>query len=209
MGARSNACSELTRFWLQARHGCFTDESVPVPVPYGSSDIDLLTLRPDSQRIQLPSGAWVGPRLIVETKDEHDWEPLGKEFGAAVRSDVGKMGELRFVPKDVKGVKFTMLRQQHYERATTLFGTDDFDRLFVVHALDPSVRAEVCPALAERWRVHWLTVPELVQDLVAWYRTYPRPATLRHFLVGDMLHLLLGFCRMDLPPTPPTQPPAT
>ena len=71
MANRGNACSELTRFWLQARHGCFTDESVPVAVPYASSDIDLLALRPDGTPFELPNGTQVGPRLIVETKDEH------------------------------------------------------------------------------------------------------------------------------------------
>jgi hypothetical protein len=152
---------------------------------------------------------WVGPRLIVETKNEHDWEPQGNEFGAALRSDVGKMGEQPFVPKGVKGVKFTMLREQHYERASALFGTDDFDRLFVVHALDPATRAELCPALAARWRIYWVTLPEIVADLVGWYRRHSRPATLRHTLVGDLLHLLLGFCRMDLPPaSPPLSPTA-
>ena len=33
MAARSNALGELTRFWLQARHGCLIDESVAVRVP--------------------------------------------------------------------------------------------------------------------------------------------------------------------------------
>jgi len=71
MANRGNACSELTRFWLQARHGCFTDESVPVAVPCASSDIELLALRPDGTPFELPNGTQVGPRLIVETKDEH------------------------------------------------------------------------------------------------------------------------------------------
>lgn len=206
MATRSNACSELTRFWLQARHGCFTDESVPVAVPYGSSDIDLLAMRPDFKPLQLPNGALVGPRLIVETKDEHDWEPSGKEFGAFLKADISKMGDLPFVPREVKGVKFTMLRQQHYEQATALFGTVDFDRLFVVHALDAQVRRELGPRLAEHWRIHWITIPELVVDLEHWYGTHPRPATLRHSLVGDLLHLLLGFCQLSIPMKPPAPP---
>jgi hypothetical protein len=81
MPTRTNACSELTRFWLEARHGCLVGEGVPVPVPYALSDIDLLALHPQQQTIQLPSGQLVGPRLIIETKDEHDWEPTGREFG--------------------------------------------------------------------------------------------------------------------------------
>jgi len=140
---RNIACSELTRFWLRTRHGCLTDESIPVAVPYASSDIDLVALRPDLKPFPLPSGVAAGPRLIVETKDEHDWEASGAEFGACLRADVDKMGDMGFIPKGVKGVKFTMLRQQHYEKAVPLFETDDFDRLFVVHALDDKVRREL------------------------------------------------------------------
>ena len=145
-----------------------------------------------------PSGAPLGPRIIVETKDEHDWEPTGREFGRLLSADVQQMGDGRFLPRGTKGVKFSMLRQEHFERATTLFGTDDFDRLFVVHAMDSAVLAEVGPTLAER-RIHWLTVPEVVDDLVTWYRDHRRPAALRNTLVGDLFHLFVGFCKLDLP----------
>src|SRR4051812_41396752 len=99
MAARSNAISEMTRFWLQARHGCLVDESVAVKVPGGNSDIDLVAMRPDGGRIALPDATILGPRVIVETKDEHDWDSSGGEFGANLRSDVVKMGDLLFVPK--------------------------------------------------------------------------------------------------------------
>lgn len=200
MGTRSNACSELTRFWLQVRHNCLVDESIPVEVPYALSDIDLIALRPDLGQFPLPNGVLVGPRLIVETKDEHDWDSTGKLFGADLRRDVALMAEHPFIPKGVKGVKFNMLRQQHYEKATTLFSTNDFDRLFVVHALDPQVRADIAPTLAERWRIHWVTIRELVADLLPWYKLHPRPAGLRHSLIGDLLHLLVGFCHLDITP---------
>lgn len=44
MAARSNAISEITRFWLQARHGCLVSEAIPVRVPYffGTADFDRL-----------------------------------------------------------------------------------------------------------------------------------------------------------------------
>ncbi|MEA2527634.1 MAG: hypothetical protein QOF73_4861, partial [Thermomicrobiales bacterium] len=42
MATRSNACSELVRFWLEARHGYLVGEGIPVPVPHGLSDIDLV-----------------------------------------------------------------------------------------------------------------------------------------------------------------------
>lgn len=81
MPTRTNACTELVRLWLEARHGCLLAESVPVPVPYALSDIDLVAMKPDGQPLQSPSGRTIGPRLIVEAKDEHDWDPTGREFG--------------------------------------------------------------------------------------------------------------------------------
>ena len=198
MSARSNAIAELTRFWLQARHGCLVDEGLPVPVPYALSDIDLVSLRADLTPFALPDGLAIGPRVIVETKDEHDWEPTGGEFGALLRADVQKMADGKFVPSGEKGVKFTMLRQEHYEKAAEFFGTDDFDRLFVVHAIDPAVRAELAQTLADR-RIRWVTIVEVVEDLQGWYRAHPRKAGLCHTLVGDLWHLLVGFCNFQKP----------
>ena len=200
MANRSNACSELTRFWLEARHGCLVGEGIPVKVPYALSDIDLVALHPLGHVIALPTGGTVSPRLIIETKDEHDWEPSGREFGALLRSDVEKMGDWPFVPRGGKQVKFSMLREEHYERAITLFGNDDFDRLFVVHAIAPDVLADLGPHLAQR-RIYWLTVPEIVRDLLIWYRGHERPTALRNTLVGDLFHLLVGFCGLELPDT--------
>jgi hypothetical protein len=198
MAARSNACSELTRFWLEARHDLLVGEGIPVPVPYALSDIDLVAIQPQGHSIELPSGVSIGPRIIVETKDEHDWEPTGREFGRFLSADVEHMGEGRFLPRGAKGVKFSMLRQEHFDRAMALFGTEDFDRLFVVHAIDSVVLADLGPALAER-RIYWLTVPEVVRDLMKWYGDHRRPAALRNTLVGDLFHLLVGFCKLDLP----------
>ena len=65
MAARSNAISELTRFWLQTRHGCFVDEAIPVKVPHAHSDIDLAALRSDLQSWSLPNGAPI-IRAIIE-----------------------------------------------------------------------------------------------------------------------------------------------
>ena len=155
MPTRSNACSEVVRFWLQSRHGHLIDEAIPVPVPYALSDIDLVAYQPRGESVRLPDDSTIGPRLIVETKDEHDWEPLVREFGQLLRADLQKMDGNQFIRRGAKGVKFTMLRREHYERAVALFGTDDSDRLFVVHALDPVVRLELANALKQR-RIHVL-----------------------------------------------------
>ena len=148
MATRSNALSELTRFWLEARHGCLVQESIPVPVPYAQSDLDFLAMHPRGESVALPDGAQIGPRFIVETKDEHDWEPLGKAFAADLLGDLNKLNkESGCIPPGTKGVKFSMLRTQHAERAAGIFGTPDFDRLFVVHAIDRSTLAPVAAAM--------------------------------------------------------------
>ena len=196
MAARSNALSELTRFWLQTRHGCLINEAVPVKVPYAHSDIDLVALRPDIQPWPLPDGTLI-TRAIIETKDEHDFDPGGRDFGIRLRADVAIMGNHLYIPENKKA-NFTMLRQQHYEKAATLFGTTDFDRLFVVHALDPQIRSEICPFLANNKRIHWLTTREMVLDLYQWYKQLENRATLRHSFVGDVWHLLVGYCGLKL-----------
>ena len=192
MAAWSNAISELTRFWLQTRHGCLVNEAIPVKVPHAHSDIDLAALRPDLQSWSLPNGTQI-IRAIIETKDEHDFDPDGRDFGKRLRADVKVMGDDLHISAEQKAC-FSMLRQQHYETATTFFGTTDFDRLFVVHALDQQVRMELCPSLAMHKRIHWLTVREVVMDLQQWYEQHSNPATLRHTLMGDLWHLLIGYC---------------
>jgi hypothetical protein len=197
MPTRSNACSELVRFWLQSRHGHLIDEAIPVPVPYALSDIDLVAYHPRGESIRLPGGSAVGPRLIVETKDEHDWDSSGREFGKALRADVQKLAEATSIPRGAKGVYFSMLRQEHFERATAIFGTDDFDRVFALHAVDQPTRRELAPVLARR-RIYIVTIPEVVRDLLEWYVAHQRPAGLRQTLVGDLIHLLVGFCGLRL-----------
>jgi hypothetical protein len=93
MAARSNACSELTRFWIEARHGCLVTEGTPVPVPYNQSDLqsdlDFVAIQLSLKPFWLPTGQAIGPRLIIEMKDEHDFDPKGREFGKWLRSDLG------------------------------------------------------------------------------------------------------------------------
>ena len=194
MAARQNALSELTRFWLEGRHGCFVRESVPVPVPHNQSDIDFMALRADGQKISLPTGDSVGPRLIVESKDEHDFDPKGKDYGKRLLRDLEAMGDGLYVLRNYPSkVGFTMLKQQHYDKATGIFGTNDFDRVFVVHALDEGVRKQVTDRMRQK-RVFWITVHELLHDLQQWYKKHNRPAGLRFTLTGDLFHLLFGYC---------------
>jgi hypothetical protein len=194
MPTRSNALTEVTRLWLQTRHGCLVDESVPVPVKYGLSDLDLVAIKPDLTTFKLPNGVLVGPRLIVETKDEHDWEPTGKDFGNMFEADVKKMGDQAYIPtKDSKGTKFTMLREEHFAVASKLFGTKEFERLFVVHNIQLDIKARIAAQTHER-SIYIVTAHEVVGDLLDWYRDHPRKAALRNTLTGDLWHLLIGYC---------------
>lgn len=199
MAGRQNALSELTRFWLEGRHGCFVRESVPVPVPYGQSDIDFMALRPDGSQIQLPTGDLISPRVIVECKDEHDFDPKGTNFGKHLLADIEAMDDCRFVASDhPHKVGFSMLKQQHFEVASRIFGSDEFDRVFVVHALADGVRRETAERLRQKG-IFWLTVHEILADLRAWYEKHERPAGLRYTLTGDLFHLLFGYCRLTSP----------
>jgi len=189
--------SELTRFWLEIRHGCVIRESLPVAVRYGLSDMDLVGIRTNLTPFALPSGVRVGPRIIVESKDEHDFDPSGKDYGKRLIADIEKLAGNRFIPADISGVRFVMLRQQHYKVAEALFGSDDFDRLFVVHALDEEIRQKYAPKMQEK-RIHWITVHEMLADLELWYRKHQRPAGLRNTLMGDLFHLLFGYCKVSI-----------
>lgn len=92
-----------------------------------------------------------------------------------------------------------MLREQHFRKAHTLFGSSDFDRLFVVHAIDSIALSSIDQILLEK-RIHWTTIGVVVQDLLDWYKSHPKPTTLRHSLMGDVWHLLFGFCGADIVP---------
>lgn len=196
MASRSNALAELTRFWLQDRHGCLVRESVPVRVHGGTSDLDFVAQHPAGQ----PWGGTLIPptvHAIVETKAEHDYDPLGREFARMLNADVALIGAGPYAPTGTK-LKFSMLRTEHFQTAQALFGHNAFARIFVVHALDRSLCAAAIDQLAAHG-VYWITARELVADLVAWYPTYTNRPGLRHTLVGDLLHLLIGYLGMTLP----------
>jgi len=195
MAARSNAGTELTRLWLEHRHGCLVRESVQVPVRRSYSDIDFIAVHRTQEKILLPNGANIDPRLAVETKDEHDG-PSGGEFGKLLRADFSKIMNEGFIPLGTVDINFTMLKAEHFHVASKFLGTTDFDRLFIVHALDDTTRAEVCSVLATRHRIHWLTIPEMVTDLFHWYESVDKAerVSLRNTLSGDLFHLLVGYC---------------
>lgn len=129
----------------------------------------------------------------MEGKDEHDYDAKGREYGKRLLKDMEALGDGRFVPSDhPEKVGFTMLKQQHFEVASRTFGTDDFDRVFVIHALAEGTRQQVTDLLGKK-RIFWITVHELLHDLRTWYGTHERPAGLRHTLMGDLFHLLFGY----------------
>jgi hypothetical protein len=199
MGERQNAISELTRFWLQAKNKCLIYESLPVPVPYNQSDIDFLAVKGNMEKIELPGNIKLGPYLIVETKDEHDWEPKGKEFAKLFVSDIDKMEGSLYVPEKTQ-CKFTMLRQEHYAKANEFFGNNTFDRLFVLHAIDKNIFTFEIEQSLNANQIYIITISEIVEDLYKWYKTHKRCSGLRNSMTGDMWHLLVGFCGFKPPP---------
>lgn len=147
-------------------------------------------------RIALPNGTTIGPPLAVETKDEHDGVSA-RDFGKMLVADTERMGPSGVIVRGAKGIKFTMLKEEHFDVAREFFETEDFDRLFIVHGLDTEVRETICRGLAEQHRIHWLTIPEMVQDLYCWYENASRAEriAMRNVLTGDLFHLLVGYCR--------------
>lgn len=195
MPARNNAMSELVRFWLESRHGCLVKESVPVKVPHNYSDIDLVAIRPDLHPWVLPDGTPI-TRAIVETKDEHDFDKNGRDFGRRLKYDNSVLKNDLCTPRGIR-VNFSMLRYEHYKVAEELFGTNEFDRIFVVHELDKTVRSELCPNLKGK-KIHFLTINDVIIDVNAWYKNLEKKSPLRNMLVGDIWHLLVGYCGESL-----------
>lgn len=193
MSSRNNALSAITKFWLEYRHGYLVRESIPVPVKCALSDIDLLAMHPKGAKLHLPGGGQIGSRIIVETKDEHDWEPTGKEFAKLLQQDVAQLSPEGYVSAEVRGIKFSMLREQHFRCAEKIFGTSDFDRLFVVHAIDPAFFTPMKFRLADA-RIFWISICDIAHDLLVWYDQHSRRAELRQDLTADFFHLLVGFC---------------
>jgi hypothetical protein len=196
MASRSNALAELTRLWLQERHGCLVRESVPVRVKRGTSDIDFVALHP-------AGAAWGAPlippavRAIIETKDEHDYDPSGREFARMLVKDAATIGDGSFAPVGAQ-LKFSMLREEHYRVAEGLFGSNDFARIFIIHDLDRACCAEALDGMRAQG-IFWLTAREIVADLIDWYPICANKPALRHTLAGDMLHLLVGYCKLRPP----------
>jgi hypothetical protein len=195
MAARSNAASELTRLWLEYRHGCLFRESVQVPVKGNYSDIDFLVIQGRLTKLRLPNGVEIGPRVAVEAKDEHDGVSA-RDFAKLLIADLGKLNSNGVVERHTSGIKFTMLKEEHFEVSRAFFGTDDFDRLVVGHAFDFGEQGESAVELGRHHRINWLTIPEVVLDFYQWYEKADKPVkvSLRNMLTGDIFHLLVGFC---------------
>jgi len=98
--------------------------------------------------------------------------------------------------KHMSGVKFTMLKEEHFEVRKAFLGTDDFDRLVVGHSFDFRGQSECIIKLGRRHRVYWLTISEVALDLYRLYEDADRAAklSLRNMLTGGAFHLLVGFC---------------
>ena len=195
MAARSNAGTELTRLWLEFRHDYLVRESLQVPVKGNYSDVDFLAVHVRMGSMQLPDGTALSPRIAVETKDEHDGVPP-RDFAKLLLRDLDLLNGKGVVERDTSGVKFTMLKEEHFETIKDFFGSVDFDRLLVVHAFDFGDRKQEAIDRARQHRIYWLTLPELARDLFQWYEGADRRKriAMRNVITGDLFHLLVGYC---------------
>jgi hypothetical protein len=87
----------------------------------------LYRIEPQLRSVAPSGGLAVGARLLVETKDEHNWKLSGRELSSLLRADAEKMSEGAVIPRG-KGIEFTMLRQGHFDRAIRIFANHDFER---------------------------------------------------------------------------------
>lgn len=192
MATRSNALSELTRFWLQDCKGFLTRESIPVKFVHNRSDIDFIVSSPDSKYRKLTENISF-KYAIIETKDERDFDKTGNNFADRLYNDYyDSMNKDYLVDEDTK-CNFSMLKIQHHKIAQNIFGTSEFSKIFIFHNIkkEKFVENELEDLVAHN--IHILTVDDILNDIVKYVKEKPDGAGIRNSLVGDILDLLINY----------------
>lgn len=195
MATRSNALSEISRFWLQEQHGFFIRESVPVKVPHNWSDIDFAITSPSG-----PQTLIKGIRIenaIVETKDERDFDPRGNDFAKRLMYDFSVLKD--GVIEERQSCNFSMLKEQHHEVAKKLFNTEDFAKIFIFHNLKQSDALDTVQAQLRELNIHFITSAEMLGDIYDHLNSGKRTAAIRNSLVGDILDMLITYHKWARP----------
>jgi hypothetical protein len=189
MAARSNALSEITRFWLQECNGLFLRESVPVKLKRNNSDIDFIVTSPTGPVTLLDRITF--KNAIVETKDERDFDPRGTDFAKRLRNDYNLLDRNRMISAEISCC-FSMLKKQHHDEAEKIFGQgSDFSKIFVFHALNDSGIDNMLAELRGK-DIHIVTSCEMLSDIQQFFGARSG-AGVRNSLVGDILDMLITY----------------
>jgi len=194
MGARSNALSEIVRFWLQERHGLLLRESVPVKLIRNNSDIDFVVMSPKGNTTLLEDSddPITFKNAIVEVKDERDFDKRGTDFAKRLRKDYNLLAENRMISVGTPCI-FSMLKEQHHKKAEEIFGTEaDFSKIFIFHNLNKNGLSDILADLRDR-NIYFVTSFEILSDIQKFFRESRDGAGIRNSLVGDILDMLVTY----------------
>lgn len=188
MAARSNALSEMSRFWLQECHGLLLRESIPVKLKRNNSDIDFVAASPAGPITLLERITF--KNAIIETKDERDFDPHGNDFAKRLVYDY-KLLQGKMNNGDVS-CNFSMLKQQHHVEAEKIFKGAEFAKIFIFHNLKSEGIEDMLADLRGRG-IHIITSYEMLADIQRWFKKERSGAGVRNTLVGDILDMLITY----------------
>lgn len=188
MAARSNALSEITRFWLQECHGLLLRESISVKLKRNHSDIDFVAASPAGPVTLLNRVTF--KNAIIETKDERDFDPRGTDFAKRLSYDFTLLQD-RVIDGDV-ACNFSMLKKQHHDAAGEIFKGADFAKIFIFHNLKSAILEDIIADLCGR-DIHVVTSAEMLADIQDFFRKCRSGAGVRNSLVGDILDMLITY----------------
>jgi len=188
MATRSNALSEIARFWLQECHGLLVRESVPVKVPRNNSDIDFVVTTPANSVTLLDRITF--KNAIVETKDERDFDRRGTDFAKRLRNDFALLQDCTI--SEGTSCNFSMLKREHHDVAEGIFKSAEFSKIFIFHNLKSSGIEDMFTDLRSR-NIHIVNSFEMLSDILKFFKNSRSGAGIRNSLVGDILDMLITY----------------
>lgn len=187
MATRSNALSEISRFWLQECYGLFIRESIPVKLKHNNSDIDFAATTPGLPVTILNKITF--KNAIIETKDERDFDPNGKDFIKRLNYDFSIMKN-NFIDEDSK-CNFSMLKKQHHDKAEEIFHGVDFVKIFIFHNIYIT-NNEIIDRLIEK-DIYIIKSDEMLNDIINFMNTKYQGSGIRNSLIGDIFDMLIRY----------------
>lgn len=197
MAARSNALSEIIRFWLQDCHKLFIRESVPVKLHRSLSDIDFMATTGGDNPVVLLNNIPSFSKAIIESKDERDYDYWGRNFRKRIIYDKSVMVDA-VIPKGKK-CNFTMLREEHHEVAKEYFNTDDFLKIFIVHHLPQDDEMYQLLEEMKKNNIYFIRSYEMLDDIFENFFRYRENSGIRNSLVGDIFDFLIRYHKWHPP----------